>query len=182
MAGGLLLGPVLFHGFEIPQCVRFGGRQSLAVHRLPGGGRVVDAMGAEEAPVGWSGVFSGPSAAARVRLLEQLRRDGGALPLSWEGWRYTVVIGSFVAETVNAAWIPYRVQVVVVAVGDLAMAEEPIAAFTLAEAVALGAGEGLDERIEAAGSALDVGDIGTSIFAAGLLARLVAGRAALATL
>lgn len=177
MAGGLVLGPVLFHGFEIPERISFGGQQRLAVHTMPGGGRVVDAMGPEERPVGWSGVFSGPGAAARVRLLERLRREGGVLPLAWEGWRFTVVIETFTAETVNPAWIPYRLRVVIVAVGDEAPPEDAIAPFSLAEAAALGSGATVEAEIAAADAMLASDDVGVAIGGAGLAARLVAGRA-----
>lgn len=55
MAGGLVLGPVVFQAFEVPERIRFGGKQRVAVHELFGGGRVVDAVGAEEGPIEWSG-------------------------------------------------------------------------------------------------------------------------------
>ena len=177
MAGELVLGPVVFQGFEVPERLRFGGRQRLAVHVLPGGGRVVDAMGADEAPLRWSGVFSGPEAAARVRLLERLRRDGAVLPLSWEGWRYLVVIEVFEAEATNPAWIPYRVQACVVAAGDAVASEGVPLAGTDIEAFALGAGPGLEGRIDGASAGLSSGDAGVAIESAGLLARLVTARA-----
>ena len=177
MAGGLALGPVVFQEFEVPERIRFGGRQRLAVHLLPGGGRIVDAMGADEAPVSWAGVFSGPGAAERVRALERLRRDGAVLPLSWEGWRYSVIIESFEAETAHPAWIPYRLSACVVASGDLFEAEPVLATATLAQAVALGAGPGLVEAIDQATVLLGSDDVGTAMSAAGSLARLVAARA-----
>ena len=40
----LLLGSVQFADFELPTSITWGGAQSLAVHRLPGGVRVIDAM------------------------------------------------------------------------------------------------------------------------------------------
>ena len=76
MAGLLVLGEVTFHDFELPEHFTIGGKQQLIIHTLPGGGRVVDAMGADEAPVRWAGVFSGQQAAERVRILERLRRAG----------------------------------------------------------------------------------------------------------
>ena len=177
MAGGLMLGPVAFQRFEVPERIQFGGRQRLAVHLMPGGGRIVDVMGADEGPVTWSGVFSGPEAAERVRLLERLRRDGALLGLSWEGWRFTVVIESFEAEAMNPAWIPYRIRTFVIATGALAALEEALAPATLGEALALGAGPGVDGRIDAATAVLFGDDVAEAIEAAGLVARLVAGRA-----
>ena len=177
MAGALVLGPVLFQGFEIPEQIRFGGKQRLVVHVLPGGGRVVDAMGADEGPIAWSGVFSGPSAAARVRLLEQLRRNGSAVLLTWEGWRYTVIVETFEATSTNPAWIPYSLKTCVVAVSDIVLLEAAIAAGSAIEAASLGAGPGLDGRIDVATGQLGSSDVGAAIAAAGVLARLVTARA-----
>ena len=70
MPGTPMLGPVVFRDFEVPERINLGGRQRLAVHMLPGGGRVVDAMGPDDAPIRWSGTFSGVDAAERVRMLE----------------------------------------------------------------------------------------------------------------
>lgn len=177
MSGGLVLGPVAFGAFEVPERIRFGGRQRLAVHALPGGGRVVDAMGADEGPIQWSGVFSGPRGAARVRLLDELRRGGQTLLLAWDGWRYSVVIEQFQAQSQNPAWIPYSLKVCVVATGDVVAVEALPAGATLADAVALGAGEGLDGRIDVASDNLGSGDAVMAIEAAGVLARLVTARA-----
>lgn len=177
MIGGLVLGPVVFQDFEVPERVRFGGEQRLAVHTLPGGGRVVDAMGASEAPICWEGVFSGGDVALRIRVIEELRRSGAALPLSWGGWRFTVVVESFEAEAANPAWVPYRIRACVLAVGDVVVPELLPLLPTVAEALALGAGPGVDGRIGAASVALGSAVIGTSIDAAGQLARLVAGKA-----
>ena len=178
MAGDLVLGPVVFQGFEVPERIRFGGKQRLAVHALPGGGRVVDVMGDEDAPVAWSGVFSGPDAAGRVRVLERLRRAGEVLELSWEGWRYSVILESFDAETANPAWVPYRLRACVVRHEEVAPSGAGFS-FLLAEAVALGAGDGLEDRIGQAGAELGSADIGTAIAASGELARLVTARAIL---
>jgi hypothetical protein len=46
MSEYLLIGPVLLEAFELPARVAWGGRQRLAVHRLPGGRRVIDALAA----------------------------------------------------------------------------------------------------------------------------------------
>lgn len=54
----LVLGPIAFADFEIPERIRFGGNQRLAVHQLPGGRRVVDALGRDDGEICWSGVFT----------------------------------------------------------------------------------------------------------------------------
>ena len=177
MGGTPVLGPVMFQGFEVPAQISLGGRQQLVVHRLPGGGRVVDAMGADDAPMRWSGVFSGANAAERVRELERLRRAGDALPLTWDGWRFTVIIQDFGAETANPSWIPYRIQLCVVRDGDLAVDEYAPAAPTFAEAAALGAGPELEQRIAAASAGLASPMLADVFASAGNLARLVTARA-----
>ena len=175
MAGSLVLGPVVFQGFEVPSRLQFGGRQRLVVHELPGGGRVVDAMGAEEEPVSWSGVVSGPDAEERVRVLERLRRSGAVLPLSWEGWLFTVIIESFEVGAMNPAWIPYKLQACVVAARDVVtVAAEAVAAVGLA---AFGGVTGTDAQLASASGLLTSANPVVAMAAAGSLAQMVAGNA-----
>jgi hypothetical protein len=105
----LLLGPVVFQDFEVPSGVNFGGRQRLALHRLPGGPRVIDALGRDDAQISFSGIFSGSDATLRARSLDELRVAGIALPLTWDVLFYTVLISEFQASYRNGWWIPYRI-------------------------------------------------------------------------
>jgi hypothetical protein len=111
----LMLGPVVFGAFELPASIGFGGRQRLAVHQLPGGDRVVDAMGRDDAPICWNGAFSGPDATPRALMLNLLRAQGAALPLTWDVFAFTVVIAEFTARYDRQNWIPYRITCSVVA-------------------------------------------------------------------
>jgi hypothetical protein len=129
MSDYLLLGPVRFEKFELPPRIFFGGAQRMAVHALPGGVRVIDALGRDDADIVWSGAFSGSDAAERARLLDLLRAEGGVWPLAWDAFAYEVVIAAFEAEYQHANWVPYRVvckvvldlaQAAVLAVADLA--------------------------------------------------------------
>ena len=104
----LVLGPIAFRDFEVPSNINFGGLQRLAVHRLTGGQRVIDALGPDDSSICFSGVFSGPEATARAQLLDELRTTGSALPLIWYVFYYTVVINQFQASYQNPSWIPYR--------------------------------------------------------------------------
>jgi hypothetical protein len=145
MAGTLLLGPVLFRDFEVPERIVWGGTQRLAVHCFPGGRRVIDAMGRDDAPIGWTGIFSGGDAAARARLLDLMRADGGAWPLTWGGFLYSVVVSAFVAEYERANWIPYRIVCTVLrdeieAVAEAGLSVLDSVAGDLAAADGLGAG------------------------------------------
>lgn len=172
-----VLGPVAFYGFEVPERITLGGRQRLAVHRLPGGARIVDAMGPDDRELAWSGVVSGPGAAERVRQLDRLRRAGQALPLGWDGWRFTVIISDFEADSAKPWWVPYRISCTVLAEGDVPAIELLPLAATLAEAAALGAGPELDEQLAVAGAGLASAELSDVVLAAGLLARLVTARA-----
>jgi hypothetical protein len=110
----LTLGPVAFAGFEIPSSITLGGKQRLAIHKLPGGIRIIDAMGADPADLAWSGIFTGPDAADRARILDTLRVAGLQMLLTWDAFLYTVIIESFAADYRSPWWIPYRVSCAVV--------------------------------------------------------------------
>lgn len=110
----LTLGGVPFQDFEIPPTITFGGGQNLAVHQLPGGSRVVDALGANDAAITWAGVFSGANATERARMLDLARVTGIMLPLTWDVFFYTVVISTFAADYSKGWWIPYKIACTVV--------------------------------------------------------------------
>lgn len=114
------LGGVAFRDFEVPEEIIFGGGQMLAVHQMIGGGRIVDALGSADGEIRFSGTFSGPEAAQRARALDVARSLGATLPLAWNGFFYTVVIGEFIAAYTKPWWIPFSVRLVVVA--DLVIA------------------------------------------------------------
>lgn len=107
--GTLLLGPVLFQDFEVPDKITFGGEQRLAIHRLPGGARIIDALGRDDGEITWSGIFSGEDAGLRARLVDTLRAGGGVLPLTWDAFFYSVVIARFEADFTRENWIPYKI-------------------------------------------------------------------------
>ena len=172
----IALGPVVFGGFEVPERVSLGGKQLLAVHRLVGGGRVVDAMGADDADVRWSGILTGPDAPERLRVLEGLRRGGEAIGLAWSGYRYTVVVRALEARVMGPNWVPYRITCAVLAEGDAGGLEALPEIASLAEAIGLGAGPDLAGTLAAAGAALVSGSLADA-GVAGTVARLVAARA-----
>ena len=119
----LTLGPVAFGGFEVPPHIRFGGKQVLAVHRLPGGTRVIDAMGPDDAELTWSGVFTGADAGERARLLDVLRIGGLPLPLSWDAFFYSVLISELHLDYSNPWWIPYQISCTVLLDATIVVAE-----------------------------------------------------------
>ena len=114
MAVFLTLGGVLFQDFEVPESIAVGGAQTLAVHKLPGGARVIDAMGADHRDVSWSGRFRSGNAEARARLLDGYRIGGRQFLLQWSTYRYRVVVKSFEANYQQPFEIPYSVTCLVV--------------------------------------------------------------------
>jgi hypothetical protein len=119
------IGPISLQGFEVPQSIRFGGRQRLAVHSLAGGRRVVERLGPDDGEVAFQGTFSGRQAEARVRAFDALRLSGEIVWLTWESFRRRVVVKSFVAEYHSPWWIPYRVSCVVAHQSGVTTALEP---------------------------------------------------------
>lgn len=106
--GGVVLGDFTFAGFEVPESVPIGGAQSMTVHRLPGGDRVVDLMGDDLADISWSGTFLDGNPEARARQLDQMRSDGMPLPLHFGHSFYTVLIRSLTA-TVQYGRVGYSI-------------------------------------------------------------------------
>lgn len=111
----ILLGGVLLDGFEAPAGLRYGGAQALAVHRLPGGTRIIDAMGPDDANIVWRGYLSGPDAADRARQLDTMRAIGAQASLSWDGAYHDVVIAHLELVYCSAWWIHYVISCTVVA-------------------------------------------------------------------
>ena len=111
----LTLGGIVFQDFEVPDSIRIGGDQALVVHKLPGGARTIDAMGADDADIPWAGRFRGREAESRARVLDGYRKTGQVLLLRWSTYRYRVVVQSFKADYQQPFEIPYSVNCTVVA-------------------------------------------------------------------
>ncbi|QTD88735.1 hypothetical protein [Burkholderia anthina] len=108
------LGDFVFADTEIPERIPFGGRQALAVHELVGGQRVVDAMGAREDALEWSGTFRGATASDRARYIDGLRIAGNQLVLTWGEFSYIVVIEHFKPVYERFYLVPYTITLEVV--------------------------------------------------------------------
>lgn len=110
----LILGNFAFSAYEIPEAIPFGGGQKLAVHKLPGGARVVQAMGRDDMPLAWSGLFLGAQARERAQYVDYLRTQGKPLKLTWDQFQYTVVIESFSCAFERFYKLPYSISCLVV--------------------------------------------------------------------
>lgn len=102
-----------FQLFEIPEELGFGGSQMLNVHKLPGGQRIVDALGPDPRPLEWAGEFVGANATTRARYLDTLRKLGQPVTVSWSQFSYVGVIAEFHGDFRQEFRIPYTIQVVV---------------------------------------------------------------------
>lgn len=112
--GQVILGGFVFRDFEIPKSISLGGKQSVKVHEMVGGQRVVDAMGPSPSDKTWTGRFRGGDAVARAQALDAMRIAGEAIGLSWLGIYYTVIISEFKADTEKYYEVPYSITCVVV--------------------------------------------------------------------
>lgn len=120
--GPVSLGPFVFADFEIPASIAWGGQQQHTVHKLPGGGRVIDAMGRDDRPVAWSGLFLGSGAEDRAIQLDGMKNAGRPLTLTWGAHNLQVLIASFEAETKQiGAHVPYQISCTVASINATAM-------------------------------------------------------------
>ena len=113
MTTTVTLGLVKLEAFEIPTTIAFGGKQRLAIHDLPGGGRVVDVLGGTDTDITFGGIISGSDADTRAQLLDALRISGASLPLSWAEQYFIVIISEADFDYRKPWWIPYRLRCVV---------------------------------------------------------------------
>lgn len=140
MAGAVTLGDFTFQSFEVPARVTFGGQQQMTVHKLPGGQRIIDVMGPDDAPVTWSGIFLGADAADRALQLDSLRIQGDALPLGFGDVFVPQVVIADLALTKGFNRVDYRITCVVLSNGD-AQAQPSLAGALLDD---LSAATGID--------------------------------------
>jgi hypothetical protein len=157
----LVLGPILFQDFEVPSAITFGGRQRMVTHRLPGGTRVIDALGRDDAQIHFSGIFTGADATLRARTLDGLRSAGIPLPITWDVFFFTVVIAEFRADYRNGWWIPYCVSCTI-------LQDEAVLPLALPVSIALATSEDIATATDQALVAgLDISGLQTQFTAAG---------------
>ena len=111
--GLLTIGPVQLTGLELPASMPVGGKQLIGIQTMVGGGLCLDAMGAVENSISWSGQFTGPNRSVRVRLLDSLRKSGAVVTLAWDVFSYQVIVSEFAADTKSVDPVPYKITCVV---------------------------------------------------------------------
>jgi hypothetical protein len=110
----MTIGPISLSDFEVPTSIRFGGRQKLVIHRTSNGTRFVEPLGPDDGEICFEGIFSGARAESRARELNNLRLSGAHIWLTWQSFRYRIIVEEFTAAYNSRWWIPYRVSCVVV--------------------------------------------------------------------
>lgn len=108
------LGGIILQDLEVPEVIPWGGDQALVVQKQIGGARTIDAMGRDDAPIEWEGVFLYANAFDRAQALNTLRIAGEQQTLTWGQLNFTVAIKTFVADFRNLYHIPYRITLEVV--------------------------------------------------------------------
>lgn len=114
MTMALILGGVIFNGFEIPEKVPLGGKQAHKIHKLPGGVRIIDTKGPDDNEIKWKGRFRSITAIPRAQSIDSLRRAGIEVPLIVLGMVYTVVITSFTFDILRPYEVDYDIELTVV--------------------------------------------------------------------
>jgi len=110
----LTLGGVTFDAYSTPSSIGAGGKQSMVVHKLPGGNRVVDTLGPDEENIAWRGEFFSDNALASVQALDGMRAAGAVIPLTFAGTFRSVIIDSFHWRVRRyPVWIEYDISCLV---------------------------------------------------------------------
>lgn len=145
----LFLGWFEFQEFEIPESIPLGGSQAQIIHRFPGGARVVQAMGRDDEPISWSGLFTGPNAVDRARELDLMRVQGREQELLFFGYRFSVVIRRFCYQVQRYYRVPYQLDLEVVLdktqAGPFNVADSLTEAITSDSTAAVGLGNGIGD-------------------------------------
>lgn len=110
----ITLGDFTFENLEIPSEIIFGGEQSMKIHDLIGGSRIIDSMGGKESNIMWSGLMLGPDAMSRALDLDSMRVSGQPISLNVFSLSYQVVIQKFIFKTERYYQIKYDIDLAVI--------------------------------------------------------------------
>jgi len=108
----LVLGDFVFQDFEVPERIPFSTEQRLAIKKMVGGVRDIQALGTDPPPIVWTGTFmptaDGQSALDRARIVQQMVNDALPVALSWDELYLLVMIRLFDPDY-RFYQIPYRI-------------------------------------------------------------------------
>lgn len=117
------LGSIDFDSYDVPEKVRFGAKQSLNVHKLIGGGRIVDANGTDPDPISWSGLFFGQDAESRAQALQKMCDTAEVQTLAWGAYNFDVVVESVGFDYRSKFEIDYDITCIILNVGSATPSE-----------------------------------------------------------
>jgi hypothetical protein len=114
MADVLVLAGIAFTDFSPPERMGAGGEQSMAIHKLPGGSRVIDTLGPDEADISFRGQIFDDDALTIALALDAIRAAGTVQTLSWAGQTRQVILSRFKwAIKREPIWVDYEITCVV---------------------------------------------------------------------
>jgi hypothetical protein len=110
----LTLAGVTFDQFSTPSDMMGGGNQAMVIHKLPGGSRVIDTLGPDDADITWDGLFFGANAYSTALLLDSIRAAGQVVSLTWGGQFRSVIVSNFIYHVHRLPnWVTYHIACVV---------------------------------------------------------------------
>lgn len=112
MTDVLSLGGIVFDNVKYmpPNKMPFGGAQAMNVHKLPGGSRVYDILGPDEADIKFSGFILDAAAFSISIALDAIRQAGQTVALVFAGTYRQVVVNHFEAGIRRFPnWVEYSV-------------------------------------------------------------------------
>lgn len=110
----LTLGGITFDSFSTPSHMPGGGKQTMVIHKLPGGARVIDTLGPDEDNIHWEGFFFSNDAYTKILTLDGMRAAGNVIALTWGGQFRSVIIDHFTYKVRRIpVWIEYTISLVV---------------------------------------------------------------------
>lgn len=108
---GLVLNGIEFRTEELPEEINFGGEQTVAVRKFPGGGLDLQVIGAFDDPIQWEGTFMFTDALAHCRKIDTLRIKGDPVVLEVSAISRKVIITKFTYKYMNDYFIKYQIEV-----------------------------------------------------------------------
>ena len=109
------IGSVVLQGVEVPSELVFAGQQQTVVHKLPGGDRVINTLGADPGPITFSGMLTGPATSSRYQALDAMRVAGSPVSLMAAGQSFQAIVTAFrYTFQQRGAVVPYELTVEII--------------------------------------------------------------------
>jgi nucleoid-associated protein YgaU len=105
----LILGNISFYIDEYPDTIEFGGDQTLATRKFPGGGKDIQTLGAFDDEITWSGAFWFRDAIQRCNAIDTMRINGDSVNLQVSSFSRTVIVSKFKFKYYNDFYIEYTI-------------------------------------------------------------------------